>query len=861
MTHPLHDHIARRLAERLKSKKVVVWYDPRAEFSTFVDELDAAPSDASASTDNPFVAEVTKVQIGPTDAWIARYDGSFFKLRACVESLTDRDEPERVVIYIAGRTRDAKGSVLMEFEKAGETYEPGLKRLARDVLRERYTDGVIDDLLNRDGVTYDDLARAAEGASSSEAPSILKSIYHDVPGNDALLANWIALPARDAEIDAKQATPELIRLVLSRLNLEFPSPAALGKLRAITLRYLLVAEFRSDLKCEAPSSLASVPEPKTKDDITSARDMARRLRTSFASEYQVLANQVEKELGLATATLPAEALGSIDTFSFEERALLVHCGDLIAAEKFDAALKIVAEREQSFWLDHNLPRKFQWEACRRMAELGGIAVSVRSDVLKASGDASAWIDAYTTANTGWYRLDQAQRRLETWLPNLDDEAQERPLGIARRTYEDACRAMADGFTKALAKASWSAPGSMSQTHVYSDVVAGRPKPVAYFLVDAMRYEMGVELAERLPKAAEISVRHAVAALPSITPIGMAALQPGAAASFSVIEQKGKLGSSIEGAFLPDVGARIKFAAARVPKLVDVTLDDVLGGMQRSKLQKKLEGAQVVIVRSQEIDHAGENTPTRQARRIMDDVLGDLARAIGQLAKLGVEHSVVSADHGHLFFATDRDDSMKIDAPGGDQVDLHRRCWIGRGGSTPSGCIRVAASALGYDSDLDFVFPSGCAVFKSGGDLAFHHGGPTLQELIVPVLTVRLKVRESGRPTAGPVSAAGLPDAVTNRIFSVTLTLGGANLQMFSSEMVVRPVLVSAGKHVGAVGMVVDGELDRSTGCVKLKPNKPLTIAFLLSDDTASSLRVVVQDPATDAELYRSPTEIPVRLGV
>ena len=49
--------------------------------------------------------------------------------------------------------------------------------------------------------------------------------------------------------------------------------------------------------------------------------------------------------------------------------------------------------------------------------------------------------------------------------------------------------------------------------------------------------------------------------------------------------------------------------------------------------------------------------------------------------------------------------------------------------------------------------------------------------------------------------------------------------------------------------------------MKLEPDKPVTVAFLLSDESAASLRVVVQDPATDAELYRSPSDIPVRLGV
>src|SRR6185295_7188919 len=201
---------------------------------------------------------------------------------------------------------------------------------------------------------------------------------------------------------------------------------------------------------------------------------------------------------------------------------------------------------------------------------------------------------------------------------------------------------------------------------------------AYFLVDAMRFEMGIELAARLPKSAEVSVRHAICALPSITPIGMAALQPGASASFSVVEQDGKLGSQIDDAFLPELASRKKFAAARIPKLVDLALDELLS-LQPSKLAKKIEGAQVIIVRSQEIDHAGETGFTFQARQVMDTVIDNLARAIRKLAVAGIEHAVVSADHGHLFFPVDRDESMRIAAPGGDQVELHRRCWIGRGG--------------------------------------------------------------------------------------------------------------------------------------------------------------------------------------
>jgi hypothetical protein len=178
-----------------------------------------------------------------------------------------------------------------------------------------------------------------------------------------------------------------------------------------------------------------------------------------------MADRVEAELGLRDAKVPPDSLGSIDTFRFEERALLAHCGELIAAKRFDSALAIITGQEHSFWLDRDVGRKAQWEACRRMAELGRLCVTVREAVSKAGGDANAWIDAYTSKD-GWFHLDQAQRRLEAWVANLDDEPQERPLGIVRNAYEEACRAMADGFTRAMMRGSWTVSAPLHQTHIY-----------------------------------------------------------------------------------------------------------------------------------------------------------------------------------------------------------------------------------------------------------------------------------------------------------------------------------------------------------------------------------------------------------
>jgi hypothetical protein len=847
--HPLHDDIARLLGERIRTRSIVVWYDTRSEFEPFVSELRGGRAEG---------ASPVHVVLPGGSVLLVQSAESMFELRALIEPWVGGETPPQLVIYLPGCVRDDTGSVLMEVEKAGDRWEPRLKSVARNVLRRKYTDGDIDRLLEPDAVTYEDIARAAAD-SDSEGPSLLKGIFREAAGGDAIIAAWLMDESRDPEIEQKQAAGELARLIRSRLGLELPVDATLVKTRAMTMRYVLGGEFRSDLAGPAPASLDAVPSPKTKAEESAVRDMAQRLRATYSGIYAAVANGVETELGLMGAGIPAEALGSIDTFAFEERVVFGHCADLIAARSFAEALGYVAARDRSFWLDQDFVRRAQWDACRRMAELGVIAEDVLARVRAAAGDAAEWVERYTEPG-GWMRLDQAQRRLETFVAKLDDDPPERAIGVVRRVYDDACQAMADAFTKVLAKSGWSVPKVLHQTQVYARVVAEQPTPVAYFLVDAMRYEMGAELAARLPASAEVRVRPAVAALPSITPVGMAALHPGAAGSFAVVSEGSKLGVRIEEAFLPDVGARRKFAASRIPGLVDLTLSDVLT-WSRTKLASHVGGAQVVIVRSQEIDAAGEGGFAYQARQVMDAVIDDLVRAIRRLGDVGIEHAVLSADHGYLFSHGDRDESMRVEAPGGATVELHRRCWIGRGGATPAGCVRLSAAELGYASDLEFVFPKGAGVFRAGGDLGYHHGGPTLQELVVPVVTVRSAPAAAVAPSKDRLEVTNLPYVITNRIFSVILELGGANLALFPSATIVKPVLLSGSTQVGAAGMAIGGELDQSAGTVALQPGKPVTIGFLLSADNVHAIRIVVRDPVTDAELYRSPADIPVRLGV
>jgi hypothetical protein len=853
--HPLHDYIAGQISDRLKARRVVVMYDKREELRPFFNELAIIGAGDG---------QLVPIKIAQQDAKLHVFDGSFLKTRTIIEGVTQGDQPEQVVVYVPSLDRDAKGSLLMELEKAGVFYlQPALKQFARLVLRKRFTDVALDEMLKSDSLTYADLSRMTQEETLGEGASLLKSVFG---GSDtlAILTAWIGDTEKDSELDAKGALGELRSAALARLGVTLPEDGTNARMRSIAARYVLANEFRSDLEDQgkhgpAAALLKNIPEPSTADQQKAVREVAKRLRERHPATYAPLADGIEAELGLSADAVDGRLLGAIDTFRFEEASVVSACFDLIVGEKFSEASSLMAAREESFWVNLDVGRKTVWAVCRLMVDVGLVAASACETIAKSNGNPSLWVERYvSTAGNGWFLLDHAQRRLEGFLASVEDPIDERAVAKIRAVYENAVRRMTDGFVKAFQKADWSVPGVLQQTRIWSDVVASRPVPVAYLLVDAMRYEMGQELVGRLAQATEVVIRPAIAALPSITPIGMAALLPGASGTFSVVTLKGKFGASVDGEFLPDLAARQKFIKSRVSKSADLTLDEVLSSNAKA-LQKKIGDAKIIVVRSTEIDGAGENTSTFYARRIMDRVVEDLARCLQRLASVGIGGAVITTDHGHLFFAEDRDPSMRIDAPGGETVDLHRRCWIGRGGTTPPGSVRVSGPKLGYNSDLEFAFPTSTSVFKSGGDLAYHHGGPSIQELVIPVITAKLKVDGAAKAEKHAVTVTHDFDAVTNRIFTIRIELGGASKNLFENARKLRPLVLSDDKPVARAAIATGAALE--DGRLTLVPGVQATVAFMLTDDEVKTVRIQVLDAETDAVLYLSPKDIPVRLGV
>ena len=495
-----------------------------------------------------------------------------------------------------------------------------------------------------------------------------------------------------------------------------------------------------------------------------------------------------------------------------------------------------------------------WEAC---------AYSVRAAVSKASGDANAWIDAYTSKD-GWFRLDQAQRRLEAWVANLDDEPEERPLGVVRGAYEDACRAMADGFTKAhrageldrlrrpCTRRTSTARSSRSSRSLLRTFLS-TPCVSRWALSSPSGSQSPRKSSSALPSAR----------CPASRRLAWRRCSRGQPSSFSVVEQAGTLGARIDDAFLPDLAGSQEIRRRPRAQAWPTSLLTSCLSLQPSKLAKKIDGAQVVVVRSQEIDHAGEAGFTFQARQVMDTVIDNLARAIRKLAAAGVEHAVVT-----------RRSWPSVLSVGSRRVHADRRAGRRRGRSAPPLLDRTRRSDTGWLRPGRGVCarvrlrPGFCVSRWAAGSSKRAETSPStmaarhLQELVIPVLTVRMKAPSIGALDRWPRDGDGPARRRDEPHLQRDDSLDGKNLSLFSSELVVRPLLISCGK---ASRRGRDGRRCRFRSRHRLREasaGKPVTVAFLLSDESvgvrcASSFKI----PTTDAELYRSPTDIPVRLGV
>jgi hypothetical protein len=407
-----------------------------------------------------------------------------------------------------------------------------------------------------------------------------------------------------------------------------------------------------------------------------------------------------------------------------------------------------------------------------------------------------------------------------------------------------------------------------------------------FWVDALRYEMGATLLERFSGwnrelLTELKLEIALAALPSITPVGMAALLPGAERSFAVANVDGAPCSVVDGVPVGWSNGRSKRLAhlqQRVPTAVVISLVELIRHKPKDPaLLEKLAGNGPVVVTSTGIDSAGERDKDDNLANVRTDMqreLDTIEKAVRVLSELPLVHPlqrfVITADHGFLHLPLGREPAMRIEPPQGREFDLERRCWLGHPSAVKPPCVEIPPAALGYGNDgLSVVVPRSSGVLKAGGSLCYHHGGSSIQELLIPLLSFRCT--PATQANAAPPASTGksrkqkpwpgaLVEKVTNRILMVPIELPVDLLNQGQSRQTVLAAYDSKSEELLATPIqAIGAELDRDTNRLTLTPGRAASIGLMLpAEVSAKKLYLELRDAATDLVLHKSP-DLPVDL--
>ena len=837
------------IAKQVDDHALVVWYDPEGHYRA-----------VAANFTLP-------------NTTIARYDGSFLQLRRDIDPLLNDQHPPRLLVYVPmdqGETDHA----LIELEAAGVVVQPGqqppnrntrLSLVARNALRPQRRDAgaaEIEKQVEAGKLNLADLDAIGEKKDSG----VLSLIFGTSNAHEAALS-FVAGSHFDAEIEKKSTTGELSDLLRSTVEVDLPDKNPLPEMRDRMQRHVLLTDLLAGLGESLPSSLSSLKVASSPAARDACKELARnwRLRRDVRDSYVTAARKVEQEASLGQIDFLPGTISEVETFPCLERALLRHVEETLLEGATHDLLDLATSRQSRFWSEVTPTIQAHWALLAAVAQVLLEADRVANTLKDAPKTVTGLVQAYAEGESPWCLLDTHHRHLESRWYNFDPDAADPHPGLeklilkAEQQYTEVGSQLAKAFVKQYSKAKHPIPGMLRQIQVFEKHVKPRlgTGKTAYVWVDALRFEMARELADVLRSDFNLTLHPALATIPTITEIGMASLVPRAHEGVKVVPAGGgKLGLEVAGTVLKDRKERIAFLKSHAGVSVyDAKLDDLLPKPSK-KVRDGIQGADLVLITSQEIDELCEADNITQARRQMDGVLNDLRRGFRVLADLGVKQFILAADHGHLFGEVVGDD-MKIEAPGGDTVDLHRRIWVGVGGTSEPSYLRTSLKALGVESDLDLATPWTLACFKSkGGARAYFHGGLSLQELIIPVVVMTPTAQALSRPPTGIqwTLTAG-SKKLSTRFFSVQVS--GQSSGLFTVEPPKVRVEVRAKGKCVSVPVSASYGFEQATGDVQLRPSKtdarqiePDTVTLMVDVDQVGQKTVSVSllDATSGAEL-------------
>jgi hypothetical protein len=859
---PVSASLTAELRELARQRGIVVWLDKEGSYTAFADAL---------------VAEGAAAPVP-----MRTFRGSYLETMLALEDLQDGVAMTPLVVHVPGHTEESIAETpLFELYRAGSRHRRSLATLVREAAHGRATPTAIDAFLAQPGLTLDGadawLARQSDAAVAADGPDLslhsAEALYDDVAGRGQL-AQQLDRPEvvravwRRAEVLLGLADGDR-RKLLEETDDELPGRASstaevADDVATALARWALAVEFVHDLK-RAPTDAWLLPlQHLPKAVVATCQKLAIHLRRAHDKQYASIAIHMEPLLPIEVEQATAADLGKIDTFQFEDTKVMAAALDALLGAKFQRAHELALARTsgKSFWTAFDLRRRIAWNLVERAAQLG-CQVLANDSLLKDCHSLADAVERYTAHG---YQVDRTHRQLEQAreeLPQLDiPEAStlrarlDDLRGVYRRWADEVARA----FNALSRREGFLPPAELQQRTLFEDVVvpAVAEDLTAYVMVDAMRFEMGLQLAESLreTKTAEVTVAARLAELPTITEVGMNALAPVARAGKLTVDFKnGKILGFRVGELRvdgPDDRRRAihdRIGGDACPKL---SLEEV-GDRDAASLRKSLARAKAVVVHCEGIDKAGEKGV---GLAVFERELQNLRAAWRVLYEAGVKRFVFTADHGFLL----HDDVTRDALPHGKQTDPQRRHVLTTQRREQDGEVCVSASELNYEgAEFHAAFPDGIAPFDRGARAKdFVHGGNSLQERVIPVITVRHRHAAGGEKVSYEVEARGdLAVAGMHSLIAVVRPTKQTNLVYGSSAEI--ELALEGADEAGVQVELCDVHHARRTGAgVVATVGKEFRVFFRLTGDVETraavrlrpASRVTEVTPAVTAERFQ-----------
>lgn len=839
MSGPVSQALEADLREQARQHGVVVWLDKEGTYTTFADAL------SERAADGEFAIPVR------------RFRGSYLEVMLALEGIADSITKTPLIVHVPGHTEESIAQTpLFEIYAAGRRYRRALATAVREAALGLATPETTEAFLAGD-VTMEaadawliGLRDARDGRERDLSPFSPDALF------DALLPT--------GSLAAEAGDPALARSVRRR------AAATLGVAETWWSEYArndasdlstplagwaLCVEFVHDLRRlpndERLGALKALPRPA----VAACQKLAAHARKRHPDVYARIADEYEIELEQEASSASAADLGKIDTFRFEDRVVLVAALDALDGAKFEVAYEYAIERtaEDSFWPTYVRGRQIAWQLVKLAAQLGRAltASALLLDDVRNVGEA---IERYTNAG---YVVDTAHRELEQARHQLAHLEIEEVTTLRKRldALRGAYRAWADGVAgtfNALCRAEGFLPAAeLQQRTLFDDVVAPAAKqaPTAYFMVDGLRFEMGKQLAQSLDsKTADVVVKARLAELPTVTEVGMNVLAP--------LAREGKL--------QPDInergeirGFRSSEARISVPDDRRKAIHERVGGktcprlsleevLDRdvTKLRRAIAEARLVIVHCEGIDKSGEKGV---GLSVFERELQYLRSAWRQLFEAGVRRFVFAADHGFLI----HDPITRAPIVHGFKTVPKRRHVVSFDHLDRPEEVAIDAASLGYETSRGtwFLVPETTAPFDVGDRAKdFVHGGNSLQERVIPVLTVIHK-HAAGTSTARfAVEAKALKPVARMHCVELRVTASGQTGLAFGSAKEIE-LVIECIDGAGVQAQVCDARDARLTGAgVIATVDQRCEVYFRLTGPRDERVRIQVRQAGGGANV-------------